>query len=133
MVAMLPSAAATVLGSVGASATGPWGALSRTLGPVARPLLILSLLMMLAGALRCGWVSAAAVTLGGSLLYISMYLLGGAMTSSMAAMGTAGETGTNAPLFYTGLGLLVASFAWSRVRRHRRACRPAWALRRSAG
>ncbi len=87
--------------------------------------------MMLAGAPRCGWGPAAAVALGGGLLYSSMYLVGGPMIS-MAAMGTAGETGTNAPLFYTGLGLLVASFAWSRVRRHRRACRPAWALRRSA-
>lgn len=132
MIAVLPGAAATVLGAVGVSATtGPWGALSRVLGPVAQPLLILSLLLMLAGALRCGWGPAAAVALGGGLLYSSMYLLAGPMTSSMAAMGATGQTGTNAPLFYTGLGLVVASFAWSRVRRHRRACRPAWALRRS--
>jgi hypothetical protein len=45
---------------------------------------------------------------------------------------TGGGGTTNAPLFCIGLGLLAASFAWSRIRRRRRICQPVFRLRRSA-
>jgi len=70
MVAALPGAAATVLGTLGVSATtGSRGALSRAVAPVAQPLLIVSLLLLIAGALRCGRGPAGAVAIGGALLY----------------------------------------------------------------
>jgi len=40
------------------------------------------------------------------------------MTDTLATMSR--RVGTRAPMFDARLGLLVASFAWSRVRKHRR-------------
>lgn len=128
MVAMLPPAAATALATLGVDAsTGPWAALRRALDPVARPLLVLSVLLLIAGSLRCGRAPAALAAAGGALLYVSMYLVSGSATASMAGMGTHTGTGTtNAPLFYAGIGLIATTFAWSAIRRRRRTCRPAW-------
>jgi len=61
-----------------------------------------------------------------------MYLLGEPMTTTMATMSTTGGAGTDAPLFYTGLGLIVAAFGWAAVRRRRHTCRPVIRLPRSA-
>ncbi len=128
MVTMLPGAAATALATLGVDAsTGPWAALRHTLNPVARPLLVLSVLLLIAGSLRCGRAPAALAAAGGALLYVSMYLASGSATASMAGMGTHTGTGTtNGPLFYAGIGLIAATFAWSTIRRRRRTCRPAW-------
>ncbi len=50
MVAMLPGAAATALATLGVEASaGPWAALRHALDPVARPLLVLSVLLLVAG------------------------------------------------------------------------------------
>jgi hypothetical protein len=69
MVAMLHGAAATALSTLGAdAATGPWAALRHALGPVARPLLVLSVLLLVAGSLRCGRAPAALAAAGGALL-----------------------------------------------------------------
>jgi len=96
---------------------------------VARPLLVLSVLLLVAGSLRCGRAPAALAAAGGgggALLYVSMYLASGSATASMAGMGTHTGTGTaNGPLFYAGIVLIAATFAWSAVRR-RRTGRPAW-------
>ncbi len=128
MIAMLPGAAATALGALGVDAsTRPWAALRHALDPVARPLLVLSVLLLVAGSLRCGRAPAALAAAGGALLYVSMYLASGSATAAMAGMGTHTGTGTtNAPLFYAGIGLIATTFAWSAVRCHRRTCRPAW-------
>ncbi len=122
MVAMLPGAAATALATLGVDAsTGPWAALRHALDPVARPLLVLSVLLLVAGSLRCGRAPAAA---GGALLYVSIHLASGSAT---AAMGTHTGTGTtNGPLFYASIGVIATTFAWSAIRRRRRTCRPAW-------
>jgi len=128
MVAMLPAAAATALATLGVDAsTGPWAALRRALDPVARPLLVLSVLLLVTGSLRCGRAPAALAAAGGAVLCVSMYLASGSATAAMAGMGTHTATGTtNGPLFYAGIGLIAASFAWSAIRRRRRTCRPAW-------
>lgn len=127
MVAMLPGAAATVLSTLGANASdGPWAAVRQALDPVARPLLIVSVLLLVAGSLRCGRAPAAMAAAGGGLLYMSMYVLPGS-TTGMAGMANQNVMGaTNAPLFYSGLILIVMTFAWSAIRRLRHTCRPAW-------
>jgi len=128
MVAMLPGAAATALAPLGVDAsTGPWAALRHALDSLARPLLVRSVLLLVAGSLRCGRAPAALAAAGGALLYVSMYRASGSATAAMAGMGTHTGTGTtNGPLFYAGSGLIATTFAWSAIRRRRRTCRPAW-------
>lgn len=127
MVAMLPGATATVLSTLGANAsTGPWAAVRHALDPVARPLLIVSVLLLVAGSLRCGRTPAAMAAAGGGLLYTSMYVLAGPTTGMADMANQNGMGATNAPLFYSGLILIVMTFAWSAIRRRRHTCRPAW-------
>lgn len=128
MVAMLPGAAAGLLGAVGISSSG---ALTRTLVPVAEPLFIASAALVIVGALACGRLVALLSLAGTVLLYLSMFRLASGGSSgggSMAAMAT--QPGRHGSLhaepvsFYLGLALLLSSFAVSISRRRRRECRP---------
>lgn len=137
MIAMLPGAVATVLTTIGIKATaGPFAPAARALAPVARPLLVIATTVLVVGALRCGWLVAVVAAVGGTLLYLSMYVQPSA-SGGMAGMGMAahpavsgaaaraGATGpTNPPLFYAGLAALLGTFVWSAFRRRRRLCRP---------
>lgn len=146
MVAMLPGAAATVLTTIGIKTTsGPFAPVADVLAPVARPLLILATLALVAGLLRCGLTPAILAVVGGTLLFLSMYVLptaaaaggmagmgGGGMagtaphTASITAAARAGAGGmTNAPAFYAGLASFIGAFVLSSIRRQRRLCRPA--------
>jgi hypothetical protein len=138
MVTMLPGAVATLLATLGSTATsGPFAPVARGLAPVARPLLIAAVLLLVAGSPRCGIGPAILAVVGGTLLYLSMYVLPHPSSPGMGGMagmhslpvgGTAGRAGavgaTNAPLFYLGLAAYLGTFVWSAVRRHRRGCRP---------
>ncbi|SDY78325.1 hypothetical protein SAMN05661080_04593 [Modestobacter sp. DSM 44400] len=122
MVAMLPAAAATAFSVLGADATsGPWATVRRALDPIAQPLLIASVLLLIAATLRCGRGPALLVTAGGAALYLSMYIIPTPGSNAMAGMGA-----TNAPLFYTGILLIALTFLWSARRRRRHTCHPAW-------
>lgn len=134
MVAMLPGAVAVLLSTFGIHTTsGLFAPVVRVLAPFARPLLIVATLALLVGALRCGLRVAVLAAIGGTLLYLSMYVLpGGDGMAGMPGMatvgGTAGRAGamgpTNAPIFYVGLAAFIGTLGWSAVRRRRRACRP---------
>jgi len=138
MVAMLPGAVATLLTTIGITTTsGPLAPVARGLAPVARPLLVAAVLLLVVGSLRCGIGPAILAAMGGTLLYLSMYVLpqpsspgigGMAPMRSPPVGGAAGRAGavgtTNAPLFYLGLAASLGTFVWSAVQRRRRACRP---------
>lgn len=133
MAAMLPAAAATAFSILGVDATsGPWAAARHALDPIAQPLLIASVLLLIATTLRCGRGPALLVTAGGTALYFSMYVLPSAGSNAMANMSAPGAPGntstqaTNAPLFYTGIALIALTFIWSAIRRRRHTCSPAW-------
>jgi hypothetical protein len=147
MVAMLPGAVATLLTTLGITTTsGPLAPLARSLAPVARPLLVAAVLLLVVGSLRCGIGPATLAAVGGTLLYLSMYVLPQPSSPGMDGMagmhsppvgGTAGRAGavgtTNAPLFYLGLAASLGTFVWSAVRRHRRSCRPVGITARRLG
>lgn len=139
MLAMLPAGVATLASTVGIHATsGPAAPLARSLAPVARPLLVLATLSLVGAALRCGIRPAVLAGVGGTLLYLSMYVLPTAapvgtrmadMGGSLHGLGTvaarAGASGaTNAATFYLGLAALVATYLWSGLRHRRRSCHP---------
>jgi hypothetical protein len=128
MVAMLPGAAAGVLGAIGISGSS---ALAQTLSPVAEPLFIASGILVIVGALACGRLVALLSLTGCVLLYLSMFQLasgggsgGGSM--SMMNMQKAHHASPRAePVsFYLGLALLLVAFTLSFWRRRRRECRP---------
>jgi len=142
MLAMLPSAVATLAGVVGLhAASGPAAPLALELAPVARGLLAAATVSLVLAALRCGIRPAALATAGGTLLYLSMYVLPRGATASMAQMGAsarragtaaarAGAHGaTNGPIFYAGLAAIAATYLWSGLRHRRRRCRPVSASR----
>jgi hypothetical protein len=137
MVAMLPGAVATLLTTIGITTTsGPLAPVAQGLAPIARPAAHRRRAPAAGGfaALRRGPAVLAAV--GGTLLYLSMYVvphpsspgMGGMAATSTPAQGTAGRAGavgaTNAPVFYLGLAAYLGTFLWSSLRRWRRACRP---------
>jgi len=138
MVAMLPGAVAALLATLGITTTsGPLAPVARSLAPVARPLLVAAVLLLVVGSLRCGIGPAILAAVGGTLLYLSMYVLPQPSSPGMGGMagmssphvgGTAGRAGavaaSNAPLFYLGLAASLGTFLWSALRRRRRACRP---------
>jgi len=101
-----------------------------TLNPVAEPLLIVSVLLLIGSMLRCGRGPASLVTVGGITLFASMYLFTRPQPGSPGGMigmsGSAPMAQSNAPLFYAGVALVAATFVWSALRWHRRTCRPAW-------
>lgn len=113
MLVMLPAGFAGFLASSGIESDAGWvQALSRSLQPVAQPLLIASALLLGAGSLRCGWSPVAAALAGGALLYLGMYVV----------TGPAGQT--QPALFYAGLALFAASPVLTLLRPRLRACRP---------
>ena len=126
MVAMLPGAAAGVLGAVGISSSG---ALARTLSPVAEPLFIVSAVLVILGALACTRLVAALSVAGSALLYLSMFRLasgssGGGSMSMMSMQRTHQALHAEPVSFYLGLALLLSAFALSVWRHRRRQCRP---------
>ncbi len=133
MLAMLPGGVTTALAALGVhTGSGPLGAVGRAVGPAAQPLFVAGVIAMAVGALRCGASTVALVTGGGALAYLSMYVVNGrGALGGMAGMpgmdGTsAGVAAGNAPMFYAGLALIVASFGWSSLRRRSGRCRPVW-------
>ncbi len=113
MVAMLPGVASGVLGVVGLGASGAVVShLAPGFGAVAQPLLLFSVLMLAVGGLRCGRTVVALALVGGTLLYLSMYVW-------------TGVGGASSPVpFYAGLGCFVGAYVVSWSRRRGRRCRP---------
>lgn len=131
MVASLPTGIAGVLGSVGVSGSG---AFARALGGAARPLFVVSALLLIVGALACSRVVTALAALAGLLLYLSMFELGhgvGAGSDSMTAMGH-GAARADSLTFYAGLGALLLSITFQIWRHRRGTCRPVLRLRRAS-
>jgi len=126
MVAMLPGAAAGVLGAIGISGSS---GLARTLSPVAEPLFIVSAVLVILAALACSWLVALLGISGSVLLYLSMFELasGGATSGggSMSMMSMRQSSRHAEPAsFYLGLALLVSALALRIWRRRRRHCQP---------
>lgn len=133
MLAMLPAGFATVLAVLGLAAP-PLVAWATPLAPIAPPLLILSIALLVIGNLRCGWQPASLAALGGLLVYVAMYVFVTPATID-AMTGMEGMTPaeisqpamlgfTNAPLFYVGLTLVVGSFGLVLWRRWQKICHP---------
>lgn len=133
MLAMLPTGFVTVLSFIGFT-NPPILAWAIPLTPVAPLLLILSVVLLAIGHLRCGWQPASLVAVGGLLVYLAMYVfitpLAMDTMSGMEGMSIP-ETSqttmpglTNAPMFYVGLTLMVGSFGLVLWRRWQKICRP---------
>lgn len=113
MLAMLPATLIGVLSSVGIRSGAPWvDALSVPFSSVAQPLLIASAIILAVGSVRCGWPPVASALLGGSLLYLSMYLV------------TGQEGRTLSWIFYPGLVAFLGTPLAGIWRVRRLACRP---------
>ena len=127
MVAMMPGAAAGVLGAIGISGSS---ALARTLSPIAEPLFIASAVLVIVGALACGRLVALLAVAGSVLLYLSMFQLasgrstGGSMSMMTMQRPHRASLQAEPVSFYVGLALLLSGFALSFWRRRRRQCRP---------
>lgn len=137
MLAMLPSGVAGVLAAVGVKSTcGPFAPVADFLSPAAKPLLVVATLTLVAGVLHCGRLPVAVGAAGGTLLYLSMYVLpsGPDQVDGMADMAAAGvppTAPTNAPAFYLGLALFVSAYVLPLIYRRRGLCRPVLSRRRS--
>lgn len=113
MLAMLPATLVGVLSSVGIRSGTPWvDALSVPFSPVAQPLLIASAIVLAVSSVRCGWPPVASALFGGSLLYLSMYVV------------TGQEGRTLSWLFYPGLVVFLGTPLVAIWRVGRSACRP---------
>lgn len=113
MVGMLPGGVAGVLGLVGLGASSGvaiW--LSTNLAPVGAPLLLASTMVLAAASLACSRLAVSAALSGGTLMYLSMYVL------------VRGDGATTSALFYPGLALFLGSYMVPAVQRRRRGCRP---------
>lgn len=133
MLAMLPSGVAGVLAAVGVKFTsGPFAPVADFLSPAAKPLLVVATLTLVAGVLHCGRLPAAVGAAGGTLLYLSMYVLpsGPGQVDGMAGMAPTAPA-TNAPAFYLGLALFVSAYVLPLIYRRRGLCRPVLSRRRS--
>ena len=76
MVAMLPGGVGAVLAALGVHTTsGPFSVFADLLAPVAQPLLIAAVVALVVGSLRCGLSTVLLAAIGGTLLYLSMYVL----------------------------------------------------------
>ena len=131
MAASLPAAVATALGSIG---LGGSSLLARSLGAAARPLFIVSALLLILGALGCSRLVTAFAASGVVLLYLSMFELaggdGGTMNMNTMARGQAAVR-ADAPSFYGGLAAVVLALVVQLARRHNQTCKPL--LRRRRG
>lgn len=108
---------------LGAIGLGGSSRVAGALAPAARPLFILSAILLVLGGLGCSRLAAALAAAGSLLLYVSMFgLTGGGSMAAMASDATAARA--DATTFYAGLVLVAASLIVSAVRRHRRTCRP---------
>jgi LPXTG-motif cell wall-anchored protein len=133
MLAMLPAGFATILALLGLGAS-PLLALAAPLAPFAPSLLILSVAIFVFGNLRCGWQPAGLAAIGGLLVYLSMYVfvtpmareaMTGMQGMILAQTPRSGMLGlTNAPMFYIGLLLMIASFGLVLWRRRQKICLP---------
>ena len=127
MVAMLPGAAAGVLGAIGISGSS---AFAWALSPIAEPLFIVSAVLVIVGALACGRLVAQLSVTGTALLYLSMFQLasggstGGGSMSMMTTHRHHASVHAEPVSFYVGLALLLSAFAFSLWRRRRGTCRP---------
>lgn len=134
MAASLPTGIAGVFGSFGISGSG---AFAHALGGAARPLFIVSALLLLAGALACSCIVAALAAASGVLLYLSMFELarggrGGNGLMTMMAMDHAGAARADPLSFYVGLAAILGSIVLQVWRRRRGRCWPLFRLRRAS-
>ena len=133
MLAMLPAGFVAVVSLIGLTSP-PVVAGVAPLAPVAPWLFGVSVVLLTMGHARCGWQPAGLAAVGGLLVYLAMYVLVGpvvmdAMTGMEGMIASdAAQTAmtglTNAPLFYLGLTLMVASFGLVGWRRRRGVCHP---------
>jgi hypothetical protein len=113
MVAMLPATLVAVLSSIGVRSGASWvDTLSKPLAPVAQPLLIASAMVLAVSSVRCGWPPVVSALFGGSLLYLSMYVV------------TGPEGRTLSLLFYPGLVAFLGTPLLAGWRVRRSACSP---------
>jgi hypothetical protein len=130
MAASLPAGIAGAFGSIG---IGGSGVFARAFGDAARPVFIVSAILLIAGALACSRVVAALAAVGVLLLYLSMFALTGSNSMATMAMPHAhGGARANSITFYAGLGALLLSIAHQVWRRRRGTCSPVLALRRAS-
>ena len=131
MATSLPAGFAGAVGAVGISGSG---AFARAFGGAAQPLFIVSAILLIVGALACSRVVALLAAVGGLLLYLSMFELGGGGDSMTTMAMNHAHTAVRAePIrFYAGLGALLLSITLQIGRRRRRICRPVLRLRRAS-
>lgn len=131
MVSMLPGAAASALGALGVTGSS---AFARTLSPIAEPFFVGSAIGLTLGALACSRFVTVMSAAGAGLLYLSMWVLPsagssnppGAMTNMTAAATKhgGGVVQADTSTFWTGLALVIGSFALSAWYRRGKRCRP---------
>ena len=127
MAASLPTGIAGALGSVGISGSGFF---TRALGGAARPLFIASAILLIAGALACSRLVVTLATVGGTLLYLSMFEFAhgargaGNSMSTIAMNHASGAVRADSITFYAGLSALLLSITLQLWRRRRGACHP---------
>lgn len=120
MTAMLPGVAASMFGALGLASSTVAG---RALATLAEPLLVVSAVLLVSGALACSRLATLLAAAGSVSAFVGMFVL--ASGAEMARMGSMGATSPAAEaLFYVGAALIVASFATTLVRRRRRSCAP---------
>lgn len=117
----LVSCAAMILATVGAFGLSIGAGLAQVNVPLSRPLLVLSLLLMLLGLTNRGLVSGVLTVVGGILVYLGMFELP-PQSSAMAAMESNAGGGFAVAIFWLGLMVIVAAYVvayWPKGVRHR--------------
>lgn len=114
MTAMLPGAAASVLGVLGLGGSSVVG---RALASASKPLFVVSAVLLIVAGLACSWLAALTAAGGSLLLYLSMFVVLDDDMGSSSMAGMSGMSGrANVPLFWAG-SVIVVSFVVSRWRR----------------
>lgn len=93
---------------------------------MAQPLFVVAAVCLVAGGLACGWLATGLAGVGGVVLYMSMFVLTTEESPgpTMSDMGGMGSAQANAPLFWSGVALIVASLVVPWRRRRRGTCSP---------
>ena len=125
MTAMLPGAAASVLGVLGLGGSSVVG---RALASASKPLFVVSAVLLIVAGLACSWLATLTATGGSLLLYLGMFVL---LDHDMGSSSMAGMSGrANVPLFWAGSVVIVVSFVVSWWRRRHGSCAPVVSLLR---
>ena len=86
MTAMLPGAAASVLGVLGLGGSSVVG---RALASASKPLFVVSAVLLIVAGLACSWLATLTATGGSLLLYLGMFVL---LDHDMGSSSMAGTT-----------------------------------------